>query len=147
MSQSPTTEHLLAQFHRTNLSEEDFTEAKKYLMCFEQKLIDSEIIKRALLFAAIVSYARPFLVNESDPKAVRQLPINENQILSEDELEFHNRIISLRNQALAHSQYTRKPVNWSNGSENGFSCRASSFDLLSENTDKEQFLLYCYAES
>lgn len=122
MSKSRTTEKLRAQFHRTNLSEEDFIEAEKYLECFRQKPTDIDIIKRALLLAAIVSYARPFLQNDCGKQlqATSRLSIKISQTLSVEEQVFHEKIMLLRNEALAHSQYTRKPVSWSSGFENGF---------------------------
>ncbi len=142
MSQSPSNERLRAQIHRMILSEDDFYEAEKYLLCFEQKLIDNENIKRALLLAAIISFARSFLKSEDHPKAVSKLPKNVTRIfLNDDERELHQKIISLRNQALAHSDYNYKPVIWSGGVENGFSFQASSFNLLSEEIDIKQFLL------
>ena len=143
MPVSHATEKLNAQFNRAIISEHDFTEAENYLICFDQKPTD--VIKRALLLAAIVSYARPFLNSERETQsqAISQLSIKPSKVLLPGELELHKKVMSLRNEALAHSQYTRKPVARSSGSENGFSFQGRPYDLLSENIDVERFLSLC----
>lgn len=137
MSVSHTTEKLNAQFNRAIISEHDFTEAEDYLKCFDQKPTD--VIKRALFLAAIVSYARPFLDSEcgTQSKATSRLSIKLPKVLSPEELKLHKKVMNLRNEALAHSQYTRKPIARSSGSENGFSFQGKPYDLLSENIDTE----------
>jgi len=50
-----------AQFVRAHISKQDFEEADDYLLCHRDEYPNS--VKRAILVAATVSYARPFTEN------------------------------------------------------------------------------------
>lgn len=141
---------LNAQFNRAHISERDFQEAAEYLKAFRR--CRSATIKRALLLSAIVAYCRPFTSNERGPQssATPQLPINPTKELSEQELQLHGEILDLRNQALAHSESSRRPTTRVMGTGTGFLVQAKPFDVLSERIDLklfegvcEKLALYC----
>jgi hypothetical protein len=60
----------------------------------------------ALLIAAIIFYARPFSSNErnKDAKAASRITNQVIDHLSNEEKELHEKIIKLRNKALAHAE-------------------------------------------
>src|SRR2546428_7085430 len=106
----PDSVKLEAQFNRASISNKDFAEAEDYLRAYSDDLADT--LRRALLVSAIVAYARPFTSNDggTDGFATGTLAGNPKQILSDDELMLHEKILELRNEAVAHSDYTRKPT-------------------------------------
>ena len=93
------------------------------------------------IIAAIISYARPFSKNERKPeaRATPYLPIKMSRVLTPDQSQLHEHIMAVRNEALAHSQYTRKPVARTSGTANGYSFKGRPFDVLSQQIDIEQF--------
>jgi len=66
----------------------------------------------ALLFAAIVCYYRPFSPNEkgANPPAASHVRIEDFPTLSGEEQALHENCKSLRNKALAHSEFTFNPT-------------------------------------
>ena len=111
MDRAMSISKLTAQFNRTRISLGDFTEAEDYLSANHAE--QSTTVKRALLVAAIVAYARPFIGNNggSDDRATPLLQARISKIFTTpSELSLHETLISLRHQALAHSQYERKAV-------------------------------------
>lgn len=64
---SAPTSKLDAQFNRTHISQRDFEEAADYLNADDPS--QSDTVRRALLLAAIVAYARPFTKNEDSSRA------------------------------------------------------------------------------
>ena len=138
-----TSAKLTAQFNRVHLSLRDFEEAAEYLKAYRPRR--QQVIKRALLLAAIVSYACPFSNNEREvpAKATSLLSVNLSRVLSSKELAMHQKLVNLRNEALAHSQYTRRPLARISSSESGFAVQGRLFDLLSESIDVEVFLALC----
>ena len=132
-----------AQFNRTHISERDFAEAEDYLQALNGRR--AVPVKRALLFAAIVAYARPFTQNERQPseRATSRPPINVSKRLSADDQLLHQKLLDLRNQALAHSEWARRPVGRVFATSTGFLTSSKPFDILSENIDVKQFKSMC----
>lgn len=142
---SPTaTEALNAQFTRAHISARDFNEAREYLQVLRGRRLVS--IQRALLFSAIVAYARPFTQNERTPtpSTTSQLGVKLNKELTKPELALHDKLVALRNQALAHSEYTQKAVRRVMGTPTGFVVQAKLFDVLSEPIDRKLFGELCH---
>jgi len=132
-----------AQFIRAFISKQDFEEAKKYLLSYKSELDD--VIKRALLVAAVVSYSKPFTTNNGGNyrQSTPTLKVNANTILNKNkEITFHKKILDLRKKAVAHSDFGKRPTNLIQASENGYLVGYKKFDLLSEilNYDIELFL-------
>ncbi|MEW6325160.1 MAG: hypothetical protein AB1515_07210 [Nitrospirota bacterium] len=139
---TPTTK-LDAQFNRTRISEDDFSEAEDYLSAIRPK--QDITIQRALLLAAIVAYARPFTKNKdgSGDRSAPYLQASPTKMLTPEEQLLHRKLINLRDEALAHSQYDRKAVRRTSGSAKGFVMQGRLFDILSENIDRGTFHAIC----
>src|SRR5712691_10257226 len=99
----PDALKLEAQFNRANISRKDFSEAEDYLHAYGGKL--SERLRRAVLVAAIVAYARPFTSNDTGTEglATSTLMRKPKGILSSEELKLHEKIHGLRTEEVAHS--------------------------------------------
>lgn len=93
----------------------------------------------ALLFAAIVCYYRPFSPNEkgANPPAASQLKIEDFSVLSQDELTLHENCKSLRNKALAHSEFALNPTKLC---ETTGVIASRPFSLLAQPFDLEAFI-------
>ncbi len=106
----PEQEALLRQYRRLWLTEIDMEEAKGAIL---------EILKRnlrrsrnrpptpllqSLTTALVVAYARPFVMSRGDSKfADRTVPGSLLKAFSPGEREFHETLIAMRNQEVAHS--------------------------------------------
>ena len=134
---------LEAQFNRAHISKRDFEEALEYLRAFHARLRVS--LKRAILLAAIVAYSRPFAQSRSGVhrKATSALNGNPQNVLSDQEYLLHQKLLSLRHEALAHSSYDRKPTARVSGTSRGFLVQSRPFDLLSERIDVKSFCSMC----
>lgn len=100
-----------AEFNRYTIALRDFEAAQRFLGAARNHGIDS-VEYKALLFAAIISYWRPFSSNEVSKSAAAsaKLDIQNFGTLSEDQRELHNNCGRLRNKALAHSEYEYNPT-------------------------------------
>ena len=120
------------ELHRYTISLYDF---KKAVECLTEarKYAQNDLAFEALLFMAIVSYCRPFSPNEREPdaKATKRLYV-QNLALMDFEQEIHEKCMTLRNKALAHSEWKYNPtsVNHETGLMSG-----RRFSLYSENID------------
>jgi hypothetical protein len=139
----PDTLKLEAQFNRASISRKDFAEAEGYLRAYGDEL--SETLRRALLVAAIVAYARPFTSNDSGIKGIAsaRLTGNPKRILSSEEFRLHEQILGLRNKAVAHADYDRKPTWFIERLVTGFRTKSKPFDVLSETIPIDTFLAMC----
>lgn len=139
----PDARKLEAKFNRANISRKDFAEAEAYLRAYSDEL--SETLRRALLVAAILAYARPFTSNDSGIKglATVRLTGNPKRILSSEEFRLHERILGLRNEAVAHSDYDRKPTWFIERLWRGSRNRSKPFDVLAETIPIDTFLAMC----
>ncbi len=129
-----------AQFNRAHISERDFEEAYTYLSSYTEDLPDP--LRRALLVATIISYARPFLSSDggSAGQATETLSGNPGKILTKEENSLHKRVLTLRNEAVAHSDYKIKAVSRVQALETGFLTQSRLHDVLSERIDINLFL-------
>jgi hypothetical protein len=130
---------LEAQFNRASISTRDFEEVEEYLTVFRDDLPDP--LKRAVLVAAIVAYARPFTQNDGGGEALATSTLlgNPNRVLSDEEFSLHEELLRLRNEALAHSDYDRKPSRFVAVIGTGFLAKGKPFDVLSERIDVTTF--------
>jgi hypothetical protein len=132
-----------AQFNRAFISSGDFAEAEEYLDVYHADLPDT--FRRALLVSAIVAYARPFTLNNGGAEglATSTLMGKPKQILGNEEFILHEKILRLRHEAVAHSDYDRRPTRFLERVKRGFLVRSLSFDVLSETIDIAIFLTMC----
>ncbi len=135
--------HMEAQFNRAHISKRDFEEAESYLRSYQSSL--SEPVRKAILVAAVVAYARPFTANDPghNKESTPMLPVKIQKLLTPSEWEIHKRLITLRHEAIAHSAYARRPARRIEGIESGFMVRSKSFDILSEELNLDLFLTLC----
>ncbi len=139
----PDAPMLEAKFDRASISRKDFAEAENYLRAYRDGL--SGTLRRALLVAAIVAYARPFTSNDSGAKglATVRLTGNPKRILSSEEFRLHQQILGLRNEAFARSEYDRKPTWFMKTLGMGLRTRSKPFDVLAESIPIDTFLAIC----
>jgi hypothetical protein len=137
----PSLQSLKAELIRARLSSDDVREAEEYL----DKLTSfpDAVTKRSLLTSAIVAYARPFTNNGSTQDATSTLGVNPKKLLTADEHELHQRLLSLRNEVVAHTEFDRKPVQRLSGSATGFTMTGRVFDLLNQPIDLALFRKMC----
>ncbi|MBI3057057.1 MAG: hypothetical protein HYY77_23855 [Betaproteobacteria bacterium] len=62
-----------------------------------------------------------------------------------EEQQFHEQLISLRNEVVAHTDYDRKPVKRLKGTAAGLTMSGKPFDLLGEGIDFKLFGRMCNA--
>jgi hypothetical protein len=99
----------------------------------------STLAYEALLFAAIVCYYRPFSPNEkgAKPPAASQLRIEDFPALSQEEQALHEICKTLRNKALAHSEFTFNPTRLAEATG---VIQSKPFALMSQPFDLEVFV-------
>lgn len=115
-----SSEQARAQFHRAFISRNDFVEAKDYLVSVKPELDD--VLKKALLVAAVISYSRPFTANKGGnyKQSTPTLKVNKNITLKTNkERAFHEKILDLRKKAVAHSDFSKRPANLIQASDAG----------------------------
>lgn len=96
-----------ATFNRLNISRLDFEEAHQYLTAYSED--HDPIIQCALVTAAIIAYARPFKKSKGN-KADKVLTLPPDYFSHPDEAELHALLLELRDQGVAHSDFTRRPT-------------------------------------
>lgn len=143
MPKSVPLQKLRAQFLRYQLSVQDFTEAKAYLLALNTK--QTREVKSALLLAAIVAYARPFTQNDPGVqfRATSTVGLNPKAELSQEQLALHVKVLDFRHKAVAHSSYDMRPFDYRATSEAGYSFGGFFFDVLAERLDVEVFKSAC----
>lgn len=98
------------EFNRYSIAVFDFEAALRFARAAEQHVANS-VEYEALLFAAIVSYARPFSGNERSKRAAATSRLANDFVATKgDDRKLHARCLQLRNQALAHSEHARNPT-------------------------------------
>ena len=139
----PDAPKLEAKLNRASISRKDFAEAEEYLRAYSDRL--SQTLRRALLVAAIVTYARPFTSNGGGTQglATVRLTGNPKRILSSEEFRLHERILGLRNEAVAHSDYDRKPRWLIEKLWTRSRAKSKLFDVLAEAIPIDTFLAMC----
>jgi hypothetical protein len=139
----PTQQQVRAQFSRLHISQSDFKEADSYLRSFDPQV--SEIARRALVVAAIVVYARPFTNNDasSESRATSKVSASLLRKLTDAERNLHDRLLTLRNRAVAHSSYATRPIATIAVLDGGYAVESTHFDVLSEDIDVPLFQVLC----
>ncbi len=134
-----------AQLNRARLSSDDFEEASQYISRAND--VQDDVLRRGLLTAAIVSYSRPFTSNSGGAAkhATSQLRVPLRGLFTKEEQQFHKKLLALRNEVVAHTDYDRKPVKRLQGTAAGFAMNGKLFDLLSEQLDLNLFREMCGA--
>ena len=139
-------EKLEQQFDRLSIWTRDFEEARDYLERYDPKA--DMVIQRALISAAIIAYARPFSVNKrgTEKRVAETVRLKLGDVLNTEQKVFHEKIISVRNEAVAHSDFERKQTRRVPATARtptgvrGFLTWSRPFDVLSEITDIEMFV-------
>lgn len=130
------------RFNRAHISTRDFEKASEFIeaaRCHPESGLEYE----AFMISAIVCYARPFSGNErsaSSPAASNlAVPLHS---LEREDLELHERILAIRNKAVAHSEFEKYPVRQIPvaGSAGGFATTSTSFHIVSERLDLDAFV-------
>ena len=130
------------QFNRTRISINDLDQTIKYLECLNRITShEDDIIRSALLIAAIISYSRPFSENRSDKLSVGIQKFGQDEKkeikneIGEETFAYHKKILGLRNKAVAHSEYATNPTKRSKNYSNkkGFVITSRFFNVLSLN--------------
>lgn len=121
-----------AQFSRVWISERDFDEVARFVDQLHGQ--HSQDLQRAVLVAAVISYARPFTENGTgkNKESIASLPVNLVDALAPAQLDLHRKMLDLRNEAVAHSDYARRAAQWSFGQDNGYMTASKLFDILGE---------------
>src|SRR4051812_1274218 len=100
------------EFNRYTISLADFEKASE-CMAEARKHLPNNLVFEALLFMAIVAYCRPFSPNEKNTvnvKATSRLTLGQLVVPSDREKEIHTECYTLRNKALAHSEFCYNPT-------------------------------------
>jgi hypothetical protein len=141
----PTRAQLNAQLNRALLSAGDFGEARDCLRYFQTLDLSATdvVVQRALLTAAVIAYCRPFSGNEAHDMATEQVAVKLKALFSDEQWVLHGELNALRNEAVAHSDYDRRPVGRTHGSLTGFSIWGENFDLLREGLDVAKWEQMC----
>jgi hypothetical protein len=131
--------------YRTHISAHDFETAGSFIQA-AKNYPPSAIEYEALVECAVIRYARPLSSNErrGSGKADARLSVNVQQILlSQGDVDLHNRIITLRNKMVAHAESEfypttlLDPVGTSRAS--GFAVASTRWHILGENLDLDAF--------
>jgi hypothetical protein len=122
------------EFNRYSIAAFDFDAALRFAGA-AQRHPENLVEYEALFVRAIVSYVRPFSGNEKSPRAeaTSKLPGSFIESLSGTERELHEQCVSLRNQALAHSEHSKNPTRLRRSevvASRPFSLLTPSFGLL-----------------
>ena len=122
------------EFNRYSIAAFDFEAALRFARAAQRHPTNSAEYE-ALLFAAIVSYARPFSGNEKSrqAEATSRLPLNFIDSVSGAGRKLHDECVSLRNRALAHSEHSKNPTQLRPSgvvASRPFSLLTPSFDLV-----------------
>jgi len=125
------------QFNRVKISTNYFKEAISFLNEYDESL--SETIRKALLISAVITYASPFGKNKASEEATSMFVGKPKKILGANGYKLHEKIIKLRNEAVAHSEYKRNPTKSLEFRSTGYFTRSRFFDILSEELDVVAF--------
>jgi hypothetical protein len=129
MSGAELTRHLL----RAKISREEFEQAMQFLQKYEEVNHEECVLRRALLVGAVVAYGRPFSRNEraADAPASSRLSATPNEILTnETERDLHEQVLSIRNKAVAHAEWSKYPVGLIRSEPDGFLLQSMPFEIL-----------------
>ena len=133
------SDDLEAERNRVNISIKDLEEAHDYLNAYNNGL--DVVIQRALLTAAIVAYSRPFKKNNpgSSTQSIHQISTLLEAPMDANQKTLHHKIIRLRDQGVAHSDFDRKPTQRVPSAPKSVMMWSRPFDVLSEDINVESF--------
>lgn len=132
------------KFKRTHLSSVDFEQAERFIAAAQAQPVAS-IEHEALLLTAIICYARPFSGNERDRNAAASSDLApEIVVLKPDDRELHDRILTLRNKAVAHAESKYNPMEFvpiqrSFQGSQGIAMTTRPWQVVEENLDLNRF--------
>jgi len=130
------------RFKRTHISRRDFAKSIGFINAAMNHGLGS-LEYEALLLSAIVSYARPFSGNEqgNSPPSDKRLAMDVSQVLGAD-FALHERLIEIRNKAVAHSESAFYPVELLSSTPqggSGFASVCQNWHVLNEHIDLAVF--------
>jgi hypothetical protein len=134
----PSSSQLHAQFNRASISEKDFAEAEECLRAYGTTT--ATLHKKALLIAAVIAYARPFKDSDTSDVCTAHLPAAAIKDFTAEEKRYHAHLLSVRDEAIAHSGFARKAVRRVSGSGTGFVTTGRIFDVRAEIEQVSRFL-------
>ena len=123
----PSSSQLNSQFNRASISEKDFAEAEECLRAYDTS--HNVTIQKALLVAAVIAYARPFKTSETSDRSTAHLPGSALKNFTSEEKAYHAHLLSVRDEAIAHSAFERKAVRRASGTGSGFVTTGRIFDV------------------
>ncbi len=124
--------------NRAFLSKHDFDECNKFLHKFSR--IKDDIIKEALLIAALIAYGRPFSENKENDKIIKKIPLElVTRPFDSGEKRLHAKLMTIRNKAIAHSDIDKKPTDSEINSQ-GFVQVSKPYNILAEDIDINRML-------
>jgi hypothetical protein len=135
---------LVNRFNQTHIFGNDFAFALKFIKAarpFDQWSPEYH----ALLLAAVVFYARPFSTDERKKDAQLTPRLADSLVPFKDaELKLHERILLLRNKAVAHAESAFNPVQFTPSIDAGDGERVSGtwsapWHILPERLDLDEF--------
>ena len=128
------------EFRRCVISRADFEQAYAYLDCYMLGAHD-DVVRRALLSSAVISYARPFSGNRSGGRtpARDKLPIDVGAILGTDQLELHHKVLLCRSKGIAHSDTDVNPSHRVPRRDSAVMSWSIPFDLMNQGIDVSMF--------
>lgn len=91
------------QISRVLISIKDMQGCLEFTSAWDASL--SKSLRRALITATVISYARPFSKNNDHPKATETHSFSLNN-LKQEERRLHVHLCNLRKKAIAHSDFT-----------------------------------------
>lgn len=103
------------ELNRLTIARGDLEQALRFLKRAAE-LAPTGVEYEALVMTAIILYARPFSRNERDPEAMatERVPDSVMSEYTEEERKLHERLIEVRNKAIAHAEWNNYPtsVSW-----------------------------------
>lgn len=91
-----------------------------------------------LIVAGIVAYGRPFSDNKPHERAIPTPPFSESE-LTEAEKFLHQRLLELRNKAVAHSDADLNPAAFKDYWENGFLVSHQLYNPIFEHRSANEY--------
>ena len=125
------------QFNRFHISAKDMYECLSYIAQIEKN--DFITVKRGMLTASIISYARPFSNNRTHERALATPAVSVKKLCGEELFELHERLLLIRNKAVAHSDFEWNAAFLVKPTQNGFITSGLFFDPIEENIELEKF--------
>jgi acid stress-induced BolA-like protein IbaG/YrbA len=102
--------HIDRQFNRLYISLKHMEQAEEFAAAaVGGDFAENQMVQRALIIAAIVSYGRPFSGNQDHVKAVAH-PAVSLQSLTEEGHKLHGKLCNIQNQAMAHCDFEMNPI-------------------------------------